>query len=71
MTALGARLRPRLDSAAGGLAALTGAAVRQVGRGLPGVAGPLLICYGLWQAWTPLGFIVAGGFLLLVDRRVP
>jgi hypothetical protein len=40
-------------------------------RTLPGAAGALLVSYGLYRAWLPLGFIAAGGFLLLIDRRVP
>ena len=52
-------------------AAAAGRVVGALGRGLPGVAGPLLISYGCWQAWAPLGYIVAGGFLVLLDRRVP
>lgn len=71
MTALVARLRPRWESAVGVLADLAGTAVRQVGRGLPGVAGPLLVAYGFHEIYSPLGWIVAGGFLLLLDRRVP
>lgn len=39
-------------------------------RTLPGVAGALLVSYGLYLAWLPLGFIAAGAFLLLIDRRV-
>lgn len=38
---------------------------------LPGVAGPLLISLGAWLAWAPAGFVVLGGFLLLLDRRTP
>jgi hypothetical protein len=53
-------------AAAGVLGRLVGVA----GRGLPGLAGAGLVCYGLWLAWAPLGFIAAGGFLLLLDRRV-
>lgn len=40
-------------------------------RSVPGAAGALLVSYGAWQAWEPAGPIVAGGFLLLLDRRVP
>jgi hypothetical protein len=40
-------------------------------RTVPGAAGALLVSYGLYRAWLPLGFIAAGGFLLLIDRRVP
>lgn len=71
MTALVARLRPRWEAVLGQAADLAGVVVRQVGRGLPGMAGPLLICYGLALAWRPLGFIAGGIFLLLLDRRIP
>ena len=71
MTALAARLRPRWDTAAAYAAELAGKAIGRVGRGLPGVAGPLLICYGLAGIYRPLGFIAAGLFLVLLDRRVP
>jgi hypothetical protein len=65
-----ARLRPRWDAALGTAADVTGALVRNVGRGLPGVAGPLLIAYGLYEVYRPLGAITLGVFLLLLDRRV-
>lgn len=71
MTALAARLRPRWTVTAGKVAELAGAATSRIGRGVPGVAGPLLICYGLGQMYQPLLFLAAGGFLLLLDRRVP
>lgn len=71
MTAIAARLRPRWDAAVGYAAELVGRVVGRVGRGLPGIAGPLLICYGIYEVYSPLAFIVAGGFLLLLDRRVP
>lgn len=71
MTALVARLRPRWDATVAGAAELIGTALRQVGRGLPGVAGPLLVCYGIFLMYRPLAFIAAGAFLLLLDRRVP
>lgn len=41
------------------------------GRTVPGVAGASLVSYGLYDAWHPLGWIAAGGFLLLLDRRTP
>jgi hypothetical protein len=44
--------------------------VRQLGRGLPGIAGPLLVSAGMWMAWRPLGLIFAGAALWLLDRRV-
>lgn len=40
-----------------------------VGRTVPGVAGASLVSYGLYDAWHPLGFIAAGAFLLILDRR--
>lgn len=40
-------------------------------RSVPAAGGVLLTCYGLWLAWEPLGFIAGGGFLLLIDRKVP
>lgn len=55
------------------LSQVTGYAAERFGsvlRTLPGVLGALLISYGLYLAWLPLGFIAAGGFLLLIDRRV-
>lgn len=52
-------------------AAVAGRLVGAAGRTLPGVAGSLLVCYGLWLAWAPLGFVAAGAFLLLLDRRIP
>lgn len=70
MSVLASRVRSRSQAALGRLAELAGVAVRQIGRGLPGIAGPLLICWGLGLAWLPLGLIAAGTFLLLLDRRV-
>lgn len=51
-----------------GAAAETAARCLRVG---PGLLGPLLVSYGLWLAWVPLGFIAFGAFLLLADRRIP
>jgi hypothetical protein len=54
--------------------AAIGAAADWAGRGLrtaPGILGAGLICYGAGLIYRPLLFLVAGGFLLLVDRRVP
>ena len=70
MTVLSARWRPRWDVAVARLAGWSGTVVRQLGRGLPGVAGPLLVSAGLWMAWAPLGVIFAGAALWLLDRRV-
>lgn len=56
------------------LSRVTGSVADRTGRllrSIPGVAGALLVSYGLYLAWLPLGFIAAGVFLLLIDRRVP
>jgi hypothetical protein len=37
---------------------------------LPGVLGALLIVAGVAVVFWPLALVVAGGFLLAVDRRV-
>lgn len=50
---------------------VAGAALRVVGRGVPGVAGPLLVAVGLGLAWLPLGVVAAGLILWLVDLRIP
>lgn len=71
MRAAIARLRPVLAEAAGKAADLAGGALRQVGRGAPGIAGPLAIAWGCHEIYSPLGWIVAGVFLLMLDRRVP
>ncbi len=70
MTAEATRWRPRWDAIAAGAAGLSGAALRQVGRSVPGVVGPLLVAAGLWMAWAPLGVMFAGGVLWALDRRV-
>jgi hypothetical protein len=59
------RLLPAVAAAAGHVLRLS----VQVGVQLPGLAGAGAICYGLWLAWPPLGFVAIGTFLLLVDRR--
>jgi hypothetical protein len=61
--------RPRklLGRASGHLAGFSGRFLRSV----PGGVGAVLVSYGLYLAWLPLGFIAAGCFLLLIDRRVP
>lgn len=61
------KARARWLATAGAAAAGAGAGLRV----LPGVGGPLLVSYGLWLAWAPLGFIALGGFLLWADRRMP
>lgn len=65
------RIRAAAGAAAGWAAVAAGRLVGGLARGLPGVAGPLLVAYGLWLAWVPLGFIAGGVLLLAVDRRVP
>lgn len=50
---------------------LAGALLRRVGRGFPGVAGPLLVAVGLGMAWLPLGVIAAGAILWAADWRIP
>lgn len=42
---------------------------RRVALNAPGVAGAGLVAYGAWLAWAPAGFVVAGVFLLALDRR--
>jgi hypothetical protein len=37
---------------------------------LPGLVGPLVVVYGFWLAWPPLGFIVAGVILIAADLRI-
>ncbi|MGW4102297.1 hypothetical protein [Streptomyces sp. NPDC004976] len=46
-------------------------AVGHAARVGPGLVGPLLVAYGLWLAWVPLGFVALGAFLLMADRRLP
>lgn len=60
-------LRDRLRTAAGAAAQAAGLCLRH----LPGIGGPLLVSYGLWIAWAPLGFVALGAFLLMADRRIP
>lgn len=50
---------------------LAGTLLRRVGRGFPGVVGPLLVAVGLGMAWLPLGVIAAGAILWVVDWRIP
>lgn len=37
---------------------------------LPGILGALLVVAGVAWLLPPLGLIVAGGFLLALDRRI-
>lgn len=71
-----ARRRRRLSFApvVGAVAAAAGhvlRGVRRVALAVPGVAGAGLVAFGAWLAWPPVGFVVAGVFLLLLDRRAP
>lgn len=59
----------RVRAAWGATAAAAGAGVALLVRGAPGLAGAGLVCYGLYAAWRPLGWVAAGVFLLLLDRR--
>ena len=66
------RWRPNWTRLTGALAAAAGHTLRVARRlavNVPGVAGPLLMAYGAWLAWSPAGFVVAGAFLLWLDRR--
>lgn len=71
MTALAARLRPRWDAALGRAATAAGWVVGRIGRSLPGVVGPLLVCYGIHEIYEPAAYIAAGAFLLVIDGSVP
>lgn len=61
------RRRSALAAAAG----IVGAALREVPRTLPGAVGAAAICYGLGLVYTPLAFIAAGVFLIILDWRIP
>lgn len=50
---------------------LAGNVLRHLGRGAPGVLGPILVAVGLSLAWLPLGVVAAGAILWLVDWRIP
>jgi hypothetical protein len=52
-------------------AGAAGTVIGVLQRTAAGAAGALLVSYGMWLAWAPLGFACAGGFLLLLDRRAP
>lgn len=45
--------------------------MNRIGRGAPGILGPLLVAAGLWLAWPPLGVIALGLTLWALDRWVP
>jgi hypothetical protein len=62
LTVLAAHVRPLVLNAArwAGLGA----------RSVPGAGGALLVSYGVWQVYAPAGAIVAGLFLLALDRTL-
>jgi hypothetical protein len=70
VTVFAARWRPRWNVAVERFAGWSGSAVRAVGRGIPGTVGPLVVSFGLWMAWPPLGVVFAGAVLWVLDRRV-
>lgn len=60
-------MRARLSAAILAAAGATGGIVRT----LPGLLGAGCIVVGLGLVYTPLAFLAAGVFLLIIDRRVP
>lgn len=40
------------------------AALFAFARDVAGLSGLVLVSYGAWLVWTPLGFIVGGGLML-------
>jgi hypothetical protein len=66
MRAATIRLRPAVLRAATWAGVGVGALIRSV----PGVAGVVLVSYGFYEAWHPLGFIVAGAFVI-AERWMP
>lgn len=67
MRAAAAVWRPRVATTLMKAADWVGVAVRSV----PGAGGALAIAYGCHEIYSPLGWIVAGGFLLALDRKTP
>jgi hypothetical protein len=63
-------MRRHLDALMLRAAPVAGGLLRRVGRGFPGVAGPVLVSIGLGLAWLPLGVIAAGAILWAVDLRL-
>lgn len=63
-------MRRRLGALTLRAAPVAGTLLRRVGRGFPGIAGPLLVSIGLGLAWLPLGVIAAGAILWAVDWRI-
>jgi len=55
-----------MNGALGAVGHLAGLLLRYA----PGVLGAALVAWGAGMIWPPLGVIVAGAALLLVDRRV-
>lgn len=45
-------------------------AVGHTVRSVPGAAGALLVSYGISEVYRPAGLVVAGVFLLLLDRDI-
>ena len=71
MAIIAARLRPSWTALVTTSAAVAGRLVGAIGRSIPGTVGPALVAFGVWDAWHPGGYMVAGGILWLLDRRVP
>jgi hypothetical protein len=67
MRAAIAGLRPKAAARLVRAADWAGTAVRS----LPGAGGALALAYGAGEIYGPLFWIVAGGFLLALDRRMP
>lgn len=65
-----ARARPVVNAFRLRAAAVAGSAVGTIGRGLPGMAGPLIVSIGLGMAWRPLGVVFFGAVVWALDRRV-
>lgn len=62
---------PRLGAAAARAGKLVGWLRRSMTvRSVPGAAGAVAVSVGLGQMYHPLLWVAAGGFLLLLDRRV-
>jgi hypothetical protein len=54
-----------------GMASIAGRALRLVKVSGAGIAGAALVSGGAGMVYLPLAPIVAGGFLLLLDRKRP
>lgn len=66
MSALVASARRSAGTAWLTLAAAAGQAMRST----PGIAGAALVSFGAWTLAHWLGYVVAGAFLLTVDRKI-